>query len=1463
MDPLSLSIFCRKRPAQLDTLYHLIDAVTPLASSASSAAAASLYYRPLPGSELGRQCQAAFTTLQKLEADEDFVEYLHNRQPSQTPYTDTLLDSLTALVNTPRQPKPAIPEVFTLCNQPVVLRDIPTYWTMDAEVLLAILHRVGDGLKSDGSVRFDLALKYYGLVPHSPATPAQWSTLLDTLRECCALLALGHADYSNDLESLLGDAGDAIIVGVTRALEEEHGKSLFSHILPDTFFAPQQKLARSQPTALLSEYLHQPHSLAVGRRIVSALDWFGADPTQDCPRAVLVKLVWRALWLSIKPHDTAQYDNELNRLIAPCASYAQIRESLLHDYQRELGVDAHGAALVLCVAKAHIASEVWVDGIPDELSYGTTSAWVHFKSGFLLAECLEPGASRVFTFDELHNLSAEYFRACEGDTRRQTLVTLARLPPTLHWAQANGLLPVQKQRYTPEQVTQAVAALERHEREVIEAIKQIVLRPPGRAQFNSDQAHDTAFYAYLQTPKAAYKKLIKTLLAQIPPSVGDIERDEVRVYALREPLRDVEANFETPRRTSAVRGRTGFILRLSNPRLADTACYIEVFPALGVIRVRDDIRSLLIGGVVKTQSIGAATRRGKGTFRCGTLLAFDWPAYRNGATPRPGQHHTLIAEPVGEVLAPLHRPVSQVSRATNHLYGARAEALAQMIAEQHFFCDEATLLENIREATKVLDIGEYLVERMVFWGKILVPFWGAIEDLNSSDPERVALGGLGFFADIVGFALPIGKYVAGSARVMVQSGRAGIRLALPALKTLTRQLIIQVLDELNPLSALPTLLQMGHYYSLKLFYKTLNKLGEWADEMIPASRLIPVNPADWAPRQAGDRLFVVADTPNVPLRNVGSTAQPDWRLIDAASDSVFGPRFREPVTVMSNSDPHISRYAVSAHWISGLKPDSRGIFHRREYGQAFVCNIDERGEIAVYQIREHSYGYLKEIAEGSANSFTVALINPKTNRDLGIRLSSVQPGHWFSSPTRLAGGAPDGLNVLTPPTLQKWSAFSEMALKLAADAFIKKHNLDPAAFHQFVHTRGELRGRGQEMLDQANRARVPVALKNLQRWRRMPQAMRVKRTREGYAHDHNLDPQAFIDHVNMDGSFTPLGKVLEKHSLQQSFSPLTRQDLEDWHRLHAQAQAQPHRSMEHFLDQRNLNPVKWRQYVEDNGQLTQAGRLAVFFDQPLPNTPLARKRTVPAPAASPSKDSTTQTSPREPDTEQPTLAAKRSRTHYDADRPDGHQINNAAPILQDPYNVNRSLTAELEGAVEQIRITNDCGLFDGLREPKRQRVIEAVTEDIQDWITKEGRHHDLLSELFEVKKLDDGPERGYSLVARRDIQHFDVLGPYTGRLHLNDASLSADILEHGMQRVSDYLFQTATEGATISGHGNSNMLSLINTGQMPGAPRVGNDNVAAVYAGKYMVFLIAKDDIRAGSELLMDYGPAYWQRPSS
>jgi len=115
------------------------------------------------------------------------------------------------------------------------------------------------------------------------------------------------------------------------------------------------------------------------------------------------------------------------------------------------------------------------------------------------------------------------------------------------------------------------------------------------------------------------------------------------------------------------------------------------------------------------------------------------------------------------------------------------------------------------------------------------------------------------------------------------------------------------------------------------------------------------------------------------------------------------------------------------------------------------------------------------------------------------------------------------------------------------------------------------------------------------------------------------------------------------------------------------------------------------------------------------------------------------------------------------------------------------------------------------------------------------------------------------VVAKTDIKRFDVLGPYTGKLHRDQASINAEILEKGEAAVGTYLFQTNTQGATISGHGNSSTLSLINAVKVPNLPDVGIENVGALYVGKYMVFLIAWRDIPAGTELLMDYGKAYWK----
>ncbi|MCR8931547.1 SET domain-containing protein-lysine N-methyltransferase [Pseudomonas sp. S11P7] len=152
-----------------------------------------------------------------------------------------------------------------------------------------------------------------------------------------------------------------------------------------------------------------------------------------------------------------------------------------------------------------------------------------------------------------------------------------------------------------------------------------------------------------------------------------------------------------------------------------------------------------------------------------------------------------------------------------------------------------------------------------------------------------------------------------------------------------------------------------------------------------------------------------------------------------------------------------------------------------------------------------------------------------------------------------------------------------------------------------------------------------------------------------------------------------------------------------------------------------------------------------------------------------------------------------------------------------------------------------------------------ITEDVQDWIRDEGRHHDRLVSRLEVRRPLDGPERGLSVFAKVDIEPFEVLGPYTGKLHRTTKSVRAEMLEKSTEKVSTFLFATATKGATLSGHGNSNMLSLINAVNVPGQANIGVENVGSIYVGKYMVFLLAWEKIPAGTELFLDYGSDYWK----
>ncbi|MBY8972686.1 SET domain-containing protein [Pseudomonas sp. P867] len=1435
-----------EQPAHLD---HLIDYVTahiPLKSSPAS----DCYYYPPQDSALGRECKEAFRVLKKLQEDEDFQQFLCKKpEPDNSVLgRDFLYDLLSTMLSSTRPPMPALPEVFSIDDHAVVLRHVPTYWSIDVDVLLDINRRVGNGLKADGSVRLDLVFKYYSIAPPQPKTTAQWKSVLYGLQEHRVLQRLGHDGHVSDLEHLLDAPADETIKEVTRQIEKETGRSLFRTVLPEHYSPSQQELLATTPTVLLEQILNSPQNLALAERIATALGWYGSQKHESCPQPVLVKLLWRALWLTIIPAPQASIDNELKLFISAGTYYSSIRNSLARRFENALSISPESTPLVMCVAKANIASEVWVADIPQDLPYGVTTAWVNFRSGFLLAEALAPGSSRHMTFEQLLNLPAAHYSAHANSPEQQALVAAAKLAPSVYWAQANGLIATRQSGHSREELAQAVAALEQHEHEVFNAVRDLALKLPSRWRSASDAEYDKAFREALETPRNAYKVLIQSLLAHLGSDTLNVDQDEITVYSLRKALDKVPVEYEDKRKTDAVRYRAGFILRIVKPRQPFQANYIEVFPLAGLIRRRPDIKTLpLDGKVVELRDAMSWCK-----YRLATEVPFDPNAYKESNTPVAGRKAELIVEQVGETLPAIDALGRRIeSFAPNTLYAPRSEQLASMIARELFFRDEEALLEQTRKSTREMDIGRDVLEDMTFWGKVLVPFWAGIDDLASGDPQRIKPGIASLTIDFVSFALPVGRYVAGSSRLIIQAGKTGLRLALPKLAKLTGTLVISVLQELNPLAAVPSLLRLARFGLVKLgriaMRQTKRGVALLRDGTLAARHMKSVDPTTWKPLQAGDRLFTVDGFPDIPMRNVGSLDAPDFRLIDAASNKAFGPRYREPITVISNSSPLIRQYAVDPQLISGLKPDARGIFSHADYNQKFICNVDDKGKIAVYQVRDNSYGFIQETAAGADNSFSVVMVNPKNNRDLSITLSSVEPGHWYSSQIKVTGGAPDVTNVVTPSILQKWTESSEHALKKTLDTFIKTYNLDPTAFRQFVKSRDTLTPRGQQMLDRAGTARTAITHDHLEHWRNSSQRERNSLTLEGFAADHNLDPRDLAQYVNLDGSYRAAGKVLAKHANGGEFTVLTPEHLDEWHK-HYITPGSRH-SVLTFVDEKNLNPVIWSAYVNDNGSMTRAGREMLIFGQRSPlDQPIARKRPAPPPTAGGSKH---------PRLDEEAVPARRRSTSITASF--DHKINNNAPILQDPNDVRRSLTLELEGPLQNIKITDANGFFDEFIGMQHVEVKEAATKSIREWISKEGNHHRKLDRLLEVKKLNEGTERGLSVVARTDIKRFDVLGPYTGKLHLDQASVNTEILEKGEAAVGTYLFQTNTSGASISGHGNSNTLSLINAVKVPGITDVGIENVGSLCVGKYMVFIVAWRDIPAGTELLMDYGKSYWK----
>ena len=426
--------------------------------------------------------------------------------------------------------------------------------------------------------------------------------------------------------------------------------------------------------------------------------------------------------------------------------------------------------------------------------------------------------------------------------------------------------------------------------------RSITLLPRNRTLPDIAVLFDEQFKSYLAKSKAAYELLIKSLLVTLPwADRKALEHGEVRVLSLRDET-GRKADEETAAHTLPLRARMGFVLQAT---YKNAVRFYECLPRAGVIRPRADVTTAHVGGdrghyfsvnrLVEEDYVSyIAIRKHR--------LPFDQDAHATGTPPKSGATCLAILDPLGDALPPSRTPSADHDISPNlTLTSPRTQQIASFIATHLLYLDEK---EVRREAWGVTPYERHLEEKHWLHSvKGFLPFWGSIEDLQSDKFGDRVLGAIGLVLDILSFAVPLGKFAAGSIRLAARAGGLGIRSTLPRMVKLSGKLLTSSLKNLNPLDGSVDLLRLvgrgvkGAGRAVVFLERRavfqLKKLAGKADSYDLVSSLPQATePGHWKPLMDADELGIVKGIEDVPVRKIDG----HHYLVDPLSTRPYGPR---------------------------------------------------------------------------------------------------------------------------------------------------------------------------------------------------------------------------------------------------------------------------------------------------------------------------------------------------------------------------------------------------------------------------------------------------------------------------------------------------------------------------------------------------------------------------------------------
>lgn len=959
---------------------------------------------------LSRQAAPATSLMKRLILDDDFRAFM--RQAGETPSGEdvTPFSSLISDAIENSEIKRAKNTQFVFDDHLLESAKVPLYWDVNIRELLRALEvlrprdsgfPLGTGVYSDGSLRLDILLELCGVMPACPGNQRELDLTLHALNERRAELLLGLDDNSVLVSVCADSSWKTLTLAFVRRFEIEH-QSLWAYLDVEQLLGKPGIDVETSPAVVISELITAPKGQALGLQLAAELGWQPRDDERSISTDILARLALTVLNLKLDPMSSQRGSSiggfDFSGRDTWGVSYADIprlfRRSLLQSGAAR--TDAM-AWLISRLMRSTMEARFQVREVPPELHCYGSSSWVYFSAAVSVAEAVSPGTVRHRTYK---GLMAEFVTlSLTGTPEQLALIATARLVPALEWAVASGLVVEKSDGYSTEDFDEAVLALDHYETVRQQAVRHLASQPPLRWKYDSDELFETAFDLYLTTIQQAYTLIVKSLLAQLP--IADrlaIEYGEVCLLALSK-LTMEPAYFGIQPEMQA---RQGFIVKAL---YGSQARFYEVFPAAYRICVREDLRELPLGGeryIVKT---GRTFAR----YVAETELALDWDAYAGGTPVQTGVLSRVIVRQVGHALPAVperHRNVATIPRT---LSSERSAELGLAVVQHLFYVDQHALRKKCRsqDGREVERVASEVLED---FGKVIVPFWGAVDDLSSDDPGTIAWGVFGLFCDIAMFALPVGKFISATARLSGQAGRTTVRAVMPEFKSLTKQLLSEALGQLNPVDGIPELLIAGAGGVLKLGRKSvstidvgLKQLRSLSGNAAPATfkNGIPfADPLQWKSMRAGDELRRLDGVDNVVVRTVSHARTPLYRLVGPVTGDVYGVRYADLGRGELVRVPNLERYEVAFEHqqIAELSRRANGLYDGP--GQkTYVFLGESRVESGWFEVRSRP-------AHGGGSAFHV--VNPRN--EASLRYPILRKGsHWSLEPS---GGLQGGGHLL-------------------------------------------------------------------------------------------------------------------------------------------------------------------------------------------------------------------------------------------------------------------------------------------------------------------------------------------------------------------------------------------------------------------------------------------------------------------